>query len=471
MKRRYLRRTFLFDASGAPDRASFGVAVMLLVSAFLMVGSGRDDLLSLLVWRPLSAFLLALSIVLSGTEAWRRGKAVLIFGAAVFALMTAHLIPLPPEIWTKLPGRDLLVKIYEVSGIALPWQPLSMAQARTWNALFSLAGPAALLITTLALDRRRHQQLLQLILGIGFLSGIWGLLQALGPANGILYFYKITNQGVSVGLFANRNHQAALLATMYPLLAAHLSLFKGAPDRLFFYRSMTIAGACLLVPLILMTGSRAGLILAVIGIAFAWWVYKKPIAQGRVGGIRSEHRSRLVAVGFAVMLLLVVAMVAIRTPALGRLLDTDAASELRVQAFPVIMEAVEAFFPFGSGIGTFVEAYQLFEPDSFVSPSYFNHAHNDLIELLMTGGLPAALLVVWAALLGVMAFIALSRRRAAGHDEADFAVQVMGRAGFAVLTMLALASVVDYPLRVPSLMLYAAVATAWCSNAYRLTRK
>lgn len=471
MKRQFLRRTFLFDASGASDRVPFGIAIVLLVSAFLMVGSGRDDLLSLLVWRPLSAFLFALSIVLSGAEAWRRGKAVLIFGVAVVALVAAHLVPLPPEVWTALPGRDVLTKTYEVSGIALTWQPLSMAQARTWNALFSLAGPMALLVTVLALDRRRHQQLLRLLLAIGFLSGVLGVLQSLGPANGILYFYKITNQGFSVGLFANRNHQAALLATLYPLLAAHLSLFKGTPDRLFFHRSMTIAGACLLVPLILMTGSRAGLILAVIGMAFAWWVYKKPIAQGRVAGIRSEHRSRLVGIGFAVVLLLVVAVVAVRTPALQRLVDTDAASELRVQAFPVIMKAVGEFFPFGSGIGTFVEAYQLFEPDSFVSPSYFNHAHNDLVELLMTGGLPAAFLVVWAALLGARAFFAMMRRRKAGPDEADFAVQVTGRAGFAVLALLALASVVDYPLRVPSLMLYAAVAAAWCSNAYRLTRK
>lgn len=471
MKRQSLRRIFSFSASSAPDRAPFATALVLLISAFLMVGGGRDDLLSLLVWRPLSAFLLALSIAVSGTKAWARGRGVLIFAAAVLALVGSHLVPLPPELWTALPGRDILVKTYEAAGIALPWQPLSMAQARTWNALFSLAGPLALLITVLALDRRRHQQLLRLLLVIGFLSGIVGMLQALGPANGILYFYRITSEGISVGLFANRNHQAILLATMFPLLAANLSLFKGAPDRLLIYRLMTIAAACLLVPLILMTGSRAGLILAAIGMAAAWWVYKAPIAKGRVVGIRSEHRSRLVGVGFAVVLLVIVMIVLVSTPALQRLLDTDPASELRVQAFPVIAKAVGEFFPFGSGIGTFVETYQLFEPDSFVSVSYFNHAHNDLAEVILTGGVPAIILVLWAVFLAVIAFVTLVRHRKAGPGDADFAVQVLGRAGFAVLAMLALASVTDYPLRVPSLMLYAAVAAAWCSNAYRLTRK
>lgn len=471
MKRQSLRRVFSTAASGAPDRVPFALALVLLASAFLMVGSGRDDVLSLLIWRPLSAFLLALSIALSGPEAWARGKALLIFAAAVFVLVASHLVPLPPAIWTALPGREVLVKTYEVAVIALPWQPLSMAQARTWNALFSLAGPIAILITVLALDRHRHQQLLLLLLAIGFLSGIIGMLQALGPAHGPLYLYRITNEGMSVGLFANRNHQAVLLATMYPLLTAHLSLFKGRPDQLFFRRSMTVAGACLLVPLILMTGSRAGLILAVVGMAAAWWVYVAPVAKGGDVGIRSEHRSRLVGVGFAVVLLVVVLIVAVSTPALQRLLETDPASELRVQAFPVVFRAIGDFFPFGSGIGTFVEAYQLFEPDSLISVSYFNHAHNDLAEILMTGGLPAGLLVIWALGLGAIIFFALVRRRKARPDDADFPVQVTGRAGFAVLAMLALASLADYPLRVPSLMLYAAVAAVWCSNAYRLTRK
>jgi len=471
MKSQNLRRTFSSAVSSAPDRTPFVISFALVILGFFLVGSGRDDILSLLVWRPLSAFLLALAIVTCGAQAWQRGKPLLILAIAIVALVAAHLVPLPPEMWTALPGRDILVKTYEAAGMALPWQPLSMAQARTWNALFSLAGPVALLIVALALDGRRHQQLLMLLLGLGFLSGIIGMLQALGPDNGPLYFYRISNFGMSVGLLANRNHQAILLATMYPLLAAYISLFKGRPDQLFFQRSMTIAGAALLVPLILMTGSRAGLILAVIGIGSAWWVYRKPVSQGRVVGIRSEHRSRLVGVGIAAALLVVVLIVAVSTPALQRLLDTDPASELRLQAFPVIVEATKNFFPFGSGIGTFVETYKIFEPDAFISGSYFNHAHNDLAEIIMTGGLPALLLAIWVAVLGGVAFFALMRRRKARTEDPDFSAQVMGRAGFAVLAMLALASVADYPLRIPALALYAIIATVWCSNAYRLIRK
>lgn len=457
--------------TGSPDRPVFIIAAILLGGAFLFAGSGRDDVASLLLWRPLSALLLCLAIATCWGEAWRRGRALILFALSVALLTAAHLVPLPPAVWTALPGREIIVAVYQGAGMELPWQPLSVAQARTWNALFSLAGPLAILIAGLTLNMARHRQLLLILIAIGVLSGVIGMIQAIGPPNGALYFYRITNNGLAVGLFANRNHQAALLATLYPLLAANLSLFKGRPDRLFFYRAITLTAACLLFSFILMTGSRAGFVLAFIGIAFGWWIYRPPLSQGRVVGIRSEHRSRLVGLGVAAILLLVGLLVAANTPALERLLDTDPASELRVQALPIVADAAGRFFPFGSGIGSFVEVYQVFEPDHLVTQNYFNHAHNDFAELILTGGLPAALLLLWAVVMAGRAFVELVRRRKALASDADYSTQILGRTGFAIIAMLALASVTDYPLRVPSLLLYATVAAVWCSNAYRFHRK
>lgn len=471
MKTQILRRVHQSSVKGAPDRPQFVMAGVLLLLAFFTVGGARDDLLSLLIWRPVSALFLAIAIAMYGREAWQRGKPLLLLCLAIAALVIAHLIPLPPAIWTSLPGREIIADVYRSAAMDLPWQPISIAQARTWNALFSLAGPAAILIIALVLDERRHRQLLLLFLSLGFLSGIIGMIQAIGSSSDLLQFYRITNRGISVGLFANRNHQAAYLASLYPLLAASLSLFKGRPDRLFFQRSVTLAAAALLVPLILMTGSRAGIVLMVAGMIFAWWVYRTPVSKGRIVGIRSEHRSRLVGVAIAFCLLIVVAVVATSTPALQRLMDTDPASELRFRALPFVVEAMWRFFPVGSGIGTFVETYQIVEPDVLISAEYFNHAHNDFVEVLMTGGIPALVLLLWAIGLGVAGFIALWRNRGIGAGEYGFSAQVMGRAGFAVLAMLALASASDYPLRVPSLALYVAVASAWCLNAYRFSRK
>ncbi|MBO9696403.1 MAG: O-antigen ligase family protein [Sphingopyxis sp.] len=471
MKKPILDRVLGLSGESGAQHPAYIIVLSAIVLAFLIAGGARDDLVSLLVWRPVSALLFCLAVAQCWGGAWQRGRPLLLFGTAVLLLTGLHLVPLPPSIWTALPGHDVIVDVYRSAGMDLPWQPLSVAQARTWNVLFSLLGPLAVLIAALALDSSRNRQLLLVLIGIGMFSGVIGMIQAIGPSNGLLYFYRLTNNGLGVGLFANRNHQAAFLATLYPLLAANLSLFRGKPDKLFFQRAMTVTAACLVFSCALMTGSRSGIVLLLVGIGFGWWVYRPPASQGRVVGVRGRHRSRLVGLSVAVFLLVLGLIVVANTPALQRLLQTDPSSELRVQAFPVVVEAIGNYFPFGSGFGTFVEVYQVLEPDAFVTAFYFNHAHNDYAEWLVTGGVPALLLFLWAVVLAGAAFLSLWRRRGAVRDDPDYSIQILGRAGFAIIVMLALASMTDYPLRVPSLLLYATIAAVWCANAYRYNQK
>lgn len=458
-------------AMGDSSRPAYIFALILLGAAFLMAGGARDDLISLLVWRPLSTSILAFAIAFYWGRAWQNGRGMVLLGCVIVALPALQLIPLPPTIWTSLPGREILVSIYRDAGMALPWQPLSVAQARTWNALFSLAAPLALLIFALSLDEQRHHKLLLLLISVGFFSGVVGLIQAIGPANGPLYFYRITNNGLSVGLFANRNHQAAFLAMMYPMLAAYLSLMKGKPDWLFFQRAIALAGALLLIPLILMSGSRGGFILAPVGMLLGFWVYKSPVTHLRAGDGPNVQRIRYVTYGLILVFLAVVTIAILRTSTLDRLIETDPAGELRIQALPIVMNALERFLPFGSGLGTFVEVYKIYEPNALISESYFNHAHNDIIELVLTAGIPGVLLLMWVGALMLLSLRSLVRNRRVAAGERGFSAQVMGRAGFSILTMLALSSAADYPLRVPSLMLLGIVAAVWCSAAYRSAQK
>lgn len=447
------------------------LAALLLVSGFLMAGGGRDDLLSLLIWRPLSMIFLTLAIAFCWRDAWRNGRAIMLFAVAVVMLPSVQLIPLPPTIWTYLPGRELIANIYRDAGIAMPWQPLSVAQARTWNALFSLAAPMAMLILVLSADMRTQRRILLILIGLGFISGIIGMLQAIGPENGPLYFYRITNQGVSVGLFANRNHQAAFLATMFPLIAVQLSFFHGKPEQLSFQRALAVLAGVMLLLLILMTGSRTGIVLAALGIIAGWWVYRSPIAKERSAQRATDRRTRMIGVGLVSLLLIFSVIVAAQTPAVQRLLESDPAGELRITTFPIVAKAVGEFFPWGSGLGTFVEVYEIFEPNELISATYFNHAHNDFLELLLTAGLPGVGLLLWGALLIFRAFRSQVRLRALPGHASGFQAQLLGRAGLSIVVILALNSAADYPLRVPSLMMLAVVAGGWCSNAYRAAQK
>ncbi len=444
---------------GVADRALFGLLSLLIVTGFLTAGGSRDDILSLLVWRPLSVMVLTVSLLLCLPAAWHHGRTLLIFAGAVIGLVVIHLVPLPPSVWSALPGRELIVSVYRDAGMALPWLPLSITPDRTWNALFALCAPAAALLLALSLNVDRHVQALKVIIALGVLSGMIGLLQAIGPADGPFYFYRITNNGSSVGLFANRNHQAVFLACLFPLLAAHLSLVSGARDKLAFVRLVSFSVAVFLIPLLLITGSRAGVVIGFLAVLLSVWVYQTPVERGRA--LRKISPKAEMAVFCAALVFAIVLTILLgRAEGFDRLFENDVADDLRAQALPTLLDACWHFFPFGSGIGSFVETYQIFEPDDLLSPNYFNHAHNDFLEVLLTASLPGVALTLagFALYLGVLP--RLHRKR--GQKEGAGATSgVVGRAGAVIVLLLALGSIADYPLRVPSLAVLFVTSSVW----------
>ena len=455
------------------SRAVFFILAGLLVATFFFGGASRGDVQSLILLRPLSAICFVVALFIAFGAAWRRQWQIMLFAATVVLLTVLHLVPLPPSMWQSLPGREPISRVFAVTGQPAPWLPLTMSPLAAWNALFSLMGPLAALVLALALPQRHFPTLLKLILAIGMTSALLGLLQAIGPMYGPLYLYRLTNYGTAVGLFANRNHQAIFLATLFPMLAAFAALADGRKERVRFYRITAVAAGSFLVPLMLVTGSRAGLLLGGVGILSCLWVYR-PSSQATTTpkqAVRTRRTLGLLVGGVAVLGLMTV--IAARAPAFQRLVELDAAQDLRFRAFPVIWDAIWSYFPYGSGIGSFVEAYKIVEPQALLSPNYLNRAHNDVLEVAMVGGLPAMLLMIVAALLvGVAAWRMVRAKLATGRttlDERDRAI-ILGRAGVAALLILALGSVADYPLRVPSLtillMVYAAfVVSGWHAAA------
>lgn len=449
---------------GAPSQPAY-VALALAVAAFLLGGGARADIMSLLVLRPLSALALVYALWKYGGQFLQEKWLAWLVGAIVL-LPLLHLIPLPPSLWTALPGRTLVADMFAAAGVGLPWQPISMVPAATLNALLSLMLPVAALLLCFSLGRVQQTGMLWLFIGIGMVSGLLGLLQAIGPQNSILYLYRITNNDMAVGLFANRNHQAIFLACLLPLLAAHVSLVNGRREVILFHKTLASAAALFLIPLILVTGSRNGMILVIFSIPAAYWIYRAPTPVGRnieLSSVRKLSFAAYAAVGTALIALL--AFASFRSPAFQRLFADDLAADLRWTAFPTLMRVIGDMFPVGSGVGSFVEVYKVYEPDKLLSPNYFNHAHNDYVELLLTGGLPALLI------LGFAAFLLIAAGKKAVRPDAKLAAShkdlILLRTGVAVLVLLAIASVGDYPLRTPSLAVFAAVAIAWIVAALR----
>ena len=99
----------------------------------------------------------------------------------------------------------------------------------------------------------------------------------------------------------------------------------------------------------------------------------------------------------------------------------------------------------GTGFGTFVPIYQSAESLESVVPQYINHAHNDYLELLLEGGVPAACLLL--CFLVVMALLLLQSSKSGRAPERPL-INLAAAAGILVLMLF---SLVDFPLRMPAL--------------------
>lgn len=429
--------------------------LLFLLLVLITGGSARGDVQSLILLRPLAALFLCYGLIGLTSDDVASLRTSFAITLAIILLILLHLVPLPPAIWTALPGRDVVVGVDRAAGIGAIWRPLSLVPTETRNALFSMIVPLAALVLVARLDPGERHRLLWPLLGIGMASGVLGFLQAVGPQGGPLYFYRVTNGWSAVGFFANRNHQALLLAAMFPVLAVYASIgIKTEREKRI--RSFTaIAAGVLIVPLLLVTGSRAGLALGVLGIAVTplLMMQSQRLAPDKRGTRRIKMIYVLGPIGLVGLAIL--GVVFARAEAISRMISGTSGPEVRFEVWPTVIDLIQRFLPFGSGIGSFVPVFQLEENTRDMRWFYMNHAHNELLEIALTGGLPAiAILLVATVAWGRMAMRWFRTRP-------DTTEVVFGRLGVILIAMYALASLVDYPIRVPLHAAIFTIAVAW----------
>lgn len=444
------------------SNARFYAFAAFLTLVFFMGGSSRDDTQSLVFLRPLAVLFGAYALTCMDREAWKGRRFPLYIAFALAGLMIFQLIPLPPHLWTALPGRQIFADIADLAGIEQPWRPLTLSPSRTLNSLFSLAIPISAMMLYLNLDKPHRKQAIAVIITLGAISALWAAFQLTGPARGPFYLYNITNNGLAVGLFANRNHQAVLLAATITMLgwygASHP--MKAKLSAVNFYSS--IVAIFVIVPLIFITGSRAGLILAAPALIAAMILiyfgqYTIEIQHSGKNGRTRKSRlgSRPAILVYCVSLVVTVAGLSIyfaRSLAFDRLFNGGDVEELRSQLVPILIKMVSDYFPWGSGFGSFEHVYRIYEPQKHLSPFYLNQAHNDWLQFPIEGGLPAILIAAIAAIWGVMQLFRLVKNwRHSHYTKYTVIMSAM------VLLIFLAGSIGDYPLRIPSIIAFFAV--------------
>lgn len=430
------------------------IPILFLIFLFLTGGGSRSDIASLPLLRGISMLAACWAATRMESADWHRIRVPLLLMVTLIFWMIIQLIPLPPAVWHNLSGREAIVTIDRLLGQAGTWRPISLTPSLTMNSLLAMVVPVAAMLVAAQTKLEEYSRFLTAIVAIGCVSGLLGFVQILsGPSSGA-YLYRITNADTMVGLFANRNHHAIFLACVVVIAGMLLrdELMRKRKRKLF-QGGMILAGL-FLTSMTVLIGSRAGLVAGVVafGISYAMaasaWHARSAVRAGNgMAPLAASTRLFLYAPPLLlVLILLAIFWVSSRTTSLGRMVDNDVVADLRVQAWPTVQSMVDTYWLTGSGFGSFSEVYKMFEPDSLLQPNYFNHAHNDWVELLITGGAPFVLII----LLGIL-WVA---RRFSAHNMRNLLKGYRGDMRLPVLTiaiLLAVASMVDYPLRIPSL--------------------
>ena len=454
------RRPAIARSLGQAERAwPFAVATVLLAGCYLLGGASRADVPQLLVLRPLAIGLAAVTLMFAPRLDGRgvRGPAILL--GAMALLVAAQLVPLPWAIWTALPGRADAVAAMRLIHRDGDWHALSLMPDQTINALLSLMVPAAVTIVMAALPARGRARLLPVLMIAVLVDLLLGFVQLLTGSSGALRPFAVTNVTGAVGLFANRNHSAAMLAAGLPMTAAMAVAWTRAHRRRrLAVLALAAVTAFLLAFAILSIGSRAGLVLALIGGVFAGLILWPDLVEMTRGAGRWARRGLIVAPAVALAGLVVVAIIGARDESLRRLADPTLYADARIQAAPTVMLMIGRLMPFGSGFGTFSGVYRGVEPSDVLSSQYLNHAHNDYLEILTDGGVAAGLCLLafawWLA-----GQLAAARRRS---DAVDRPQALMATA---IILIALVASAFDYPMRTPVWMALFTVAVIWLGDA------
>jgi hypothetical protein len=425
-----------------------------IVAAILALtgGSSRGDVSFIVVPRLAALILILVLLVGLPTQRFNAAARVLAAGTLSALVIAIQLIPLPPSWWAALPGHTPYALLADPA-VGARWRPISLTPDLSWESLVALLPPIALGMAAAATRGAQRRWWIYGLLGLAGLSAVLGLVQLADGPDSALRWYPITSQFAAVGLFANRNHNGVFLALAIPfvtvLARSRVRLLRRgqAPEPIVFGTLAAILG---LAAMAVATGSRFASAAALTAMVLTPLQFIAPPRPSITW--RASVRIRFfIVVAAAGVFAIAAALVMLSGSGLARVTSEGLDDQVRSSILPSLFQMARDFTPFGSGFGSFASVFRNYEPFDQMRLTYLNAAHNDLMQLIIEGGLPAIALLV-AYLVGVMRGTVTAWRRSG--DE-------LARAASIGIWLLLAASLFDYPLRTPLLSSLLAVLTVW----------
>jgi len=424
----------------------------------------------------LSAVLIIVAVIFAGKTRQfvpsTVNKLLLLWAASIVIWLIVQLVPLPPSLWTALPGRDILVEgIRMLDADVNAWRTIALEPEYTIASLLSLLPVAAIILLANRCSVNSLNIAMHVIILFAFVSLIVGILQILQGAQSPLYFYSITNHGTSTGFFANSNHLATLLLVAMILAVSGVGGVstagrKGRRHQGRFY--VWAAISLFFFVNLLVNRSLAGVFISLLCLCYFGLII--------LGYYRGKNVSvRAILISFTTALLaLPIAMYFLADTIQTKILrSTDPA--FRLEFFRNTFEAAKDFFPFGAGLGNFRWIYTYYERETISVTNFVNHAHNDWLEFLLQSG-AFGLVIVGCGCVLVAYNIKLgfsSDNGASGnHKHGGHLVDNPAAwAPYLVLAVILLHSIVDYPLRTTAIAALAAISLSMICRGYHFTAR
>ena len=396
-------------------------------------------------WFNLTVQLVAIALLAVHRErvfgfVWNAPRPLVALVLATMALPLLQLIPLPPALWTLLPGRDLAEQALDLVEAADTWQPISVDSNRTAVAFLGLLPAFAIVVLGWDLEPAGRERMRQAIIAAALICVAMGAVQ-LATGNRLGNWYSGGQPDVLYGSFANRNSTGLFL--VIALLAV-----LGAPDgRRVRFGSLParITLGVIFAICVFLTQSRSSVALLLVPLALVGWRF---VSARREAGPPRGGKGYIPVV-IAALLVAGASYVAVTTYRIQQTVERfESFDGPRLAVWDDSRAVAGRYWPVGSGTGTFDEVFQVDESLEHVDPTRPGRAHNDYLELMIESGIFGLLLAgAWAAWLS---------RSALTTPSGPLRTQGQVVAGFALL-VLALQSLVDYPLRNQTLLCVAAL--------------
>ena len=449
------------DAGPAGPVAIFAGA-LLVAAAPIVRASDYFFVLVGLEWLALCVIVaLVMRISLAPAGAFARDRLdpfTLALLASPLLIAVVQLAPLPPAWWEQLPGHARYMQALQAAGFdTARWRPVTISpHATSASLLAGLPLVAAFLLGWLG-TVLQLRLLLRIVAVVAFGEVLLALLQVSGGQYSPFYFGMMTF-GAPIGTLGTRNEYANLLAMglcgyiwlAYDAVRYSMRFQPGVPRRTGRFDdrhavAAWAAGGLVLVVGLLASQSRAGITFGIAAGALALVVASLRVF-GRTRGWRVAAAATALAMAAALAL---VGLDPIASRISGE--QVQASASFRGELARTSLDAAWAFFPLGSGWGTYDIAYRPFQPPAI--SGYPNHAHMDYVEMLVEGG---ALFVGFAACFGVAALrrVASLISQARHERTLDRESMLAALCGIGLAGFLAHAAV-DFPMRVPANAIFA----------------